>query len=80
MDMYVRLVDERMRTAGDNPTIGLILCSERNSAVAKYSQLASNAQLFSSQYRLILPSEEELRVELERDRALLEAARMGDEA
>lgn len=80
MDMYVRLVDERMRTAGDNPTIGLILCSERNSAVAKYSHLASNAQLFSSQYRLILPSEEELRVELERDRALLEAARMGDEA
>lgn len=80
MDMYVRLVDEQLRGEGDNPTIGLILCSERNAAVAKYSQLASNAKLFASQYSLILPSEEELRIELERDRALLEAARPGDAA
>ena len=80
MDMYVRLVDEQMRGAGDNPTIGLILCSERNSAVAKYSQLASSPQLFASQYSLILPTEEELRIELERDRAWLEAARSGEEA
>ena len=78
MDMYVRLVDEQMRGEGDNPTIGLILCSERNTAVAKYSQLASNPQLFASQYSLILPSEEELRIELERDRAWLEAARCGE--
>lgn len=75
MDMYVRVCDEQVRGAGDNPTIGLILCSERNAAVAKYSQLASSQQLFASQYRLILPTEEELRIELERDRALLEAAR-----
>lgn len=74
MDMYVRVCDEQIRGADDNPTIGLILCSERNAAVAKYSQLASSPQLFASQYRLILPSEEELRIELERDRALLEAA------
>ncbi len=74
MDMYVRVCDEQMRGANDNPTIGLILCSERNAAVARYSQLASSPQLFASQYRLILPTEEELRVELERDRALLEAA------
>jgi predicted nuclease of restriction endonuclease-like (RecB) superfamily len=80
MDMYVRLVDEQMRGAGDNPTIGLILCSERNAAVAKYSQLASSPQLFASQYSLILPSEEELRIELERDRAWLEAARSGEDA
>jgi predicted nuclease of restriction endonuclease-like (RecB) superfamily len=80
MDMYVRLVDEQMRGEGDNPTIGLILCSERNAAVAKYSQLASSPQLFASQYSLILPSEEELRIELERDRAWLEAARSGENA
>lgn len=80
MDMYVRLVDEQMRGEGDNPTIGLILCSERNAAVAKYSQLASSPQLFASQYSLILPTEEELRIELERDRAWLEAARSGEDA
>lgn len=74
MDMYVRVCDEQMRSTGDNPTIGLILCSERNMAVAKYSQLASSPQLFASQYSLVLPTEEELRIELERDRALLEAA------
>lgn len=81
MDMYVRICDEQMRNESDNPTIGLILCSERNAAVAKYSQLASSPQLFASQYRLILPTEEELRIELERDRALLEAAQplSGDE-
>lgn len=73
MDMYVRICDEQLRSESDNPTIGLILCSERNAAVAKYSQLASSPQLFASQYRLILPTEEELRIELERDRALLEA-------
>jgi predicted nuclease of restriction endonuclease-like (RecB) superfamily len=74
MDMYVRICDEQLSDANDNPTIGLILSSERNAAVAKYSQLASSPQLFASQYRLILPTEEELRIELERDRSLLEAA------
>ncbi|MBI4741530.1 MAG: DUF1016 domain-containing protein [Betaproteobacteria bacterium] len=75
MDMYVRVCDEQIRGENDNPTIGLILCSERNAAVARYSQLASSPQLFASQYSLILPSEADLRAELERDRALLEAAR-----
>lgn len=79
MDMYVRVSDEQLRGAGDNPSIGLILSSERNAAVARYSQLASSPQLFASQYRLILPSEDELRAELERDRALLEATRPGGE-
>jgi predicted nuclease of restriction endonuclease-like (RecB) superfamily len=72
MDMYVRVFEEQLRGEGDNPTLGLILCSERNAAVAKYSLLADNSQLFASKYRLVLPSEEELRAELERDRALLE--------
>jgi predicted nuclease of restriction endonuclease-like (RecB) superfamily len=74
MDMYVRIADETLASPGDNPSIGLILCSERNAAVARYSQLARNPQLFASQYSLILPTEEELRAELERDRAWLEAA------
>lgn len=75
MDMYVRVFEEQYRGEGDNPTLGLILCSERNAAVAKYSLLAENAQLFASKYQLLMPSEDELRAELERDRALLESAR-----
>ena len=78
MDMYVRVFDEQQRQAGDNPTLGLILCSERNEAVARYSLLADSEQLFASRYRLWLPTEEELKVELERDRAMIEAARAGE--
>ncbi len=72
MDMYVRVFDEQHRQESDNPTLGLILCSERNAAVAKYSQLADKAQLFASKYQALMPSEAELQAELERDRALLE--------
>jgi predicted nuclease of restriction endonuclease-like (RecB) superfamily len=74
MDMYVRVFDEQMRSEGDNPTLGLILCSERNAAVAKYSLLADKPQLFASKYQRLIPTEDELRAELERDRALLENA------
>ena len=72
MDMYVRVFDEQHRQENDNPTLGLILCSERNAAVAKYSQLADKAQLFASKYQALMPTEAELQAELERDRALLE--------
>ena len=78
MDMYVRVFDGQMCQDGDNPTLGLILCSERNEAVARYSLLADSEQLFASRYRLWLPTEEELKAELERDRALIEAARAGE--
>jgi len=77
MDMYVRVFEEQFRGEGDNPTLGLILCSERNAAVAKYSLLADNAQLFASKYQWLVPSEAELRAELERDRAMLESVRGG---
>jgi predicted nuclease of restriction endonuclease-like (RecB) superfamily len=80
LDMYVRVFDEQQRGEGDNPTIGLILCSERNAAVAKYSALVDKPQLFASKYQMLLPSEEELRIELERDRALLENAKLGKDA
>ncbi|MCX6181420.1 MAG: PDDEXK nuclease domain-containing protein [Bacteroidetes bacterium] len=73
MDMYVRMYEEKYKQEGDNPTIGLILCSEQNESVIKYSVLKENKQLFSSRYKLYLPSEKELKAELNRDRALIEA-------
>ena len=80
MDMYVRIFEEQYHHEGDNPTLGLILCSQRNAAVAKYSLLADNPQLFASKYRFVLPSEAELQAELERDRAFIEANNPSGEA
>ena len=68
MDTYVRLYDERVRDTDDNPTIGLLLCSEKSEAVVKYSVLADQQQLFAAKYLPYLPSEEELKRELERER------------
>ena len=74
MDMYMRVFEEQYRGESDNPTLGLILCSERNEAVAKYSLLAESQQLFASRYRAFLPTEAELQDELQRDRVVLENA------
>lgn len=71
MDTYVRIYDQYHKGSDDNPTIGLILCSQKSEAVAKYSVLTESKQLFASKYLPYLPSEEELRHELERERALL---------
>ncbi len=68
MDMYVRLYDGLRKCVDDNPTIGLILCSEKNDTVAKYSVLNDSKQLFASKYLTYLPSEEELQLELQRER------------
>lgn len=68
MDMYVRMYEEKKRRSDDNPTIGLILCTENNHTVAKYSVLNDSQQLFASKYMLELPSEEELRLQLEKER------------
>jgi hypothetical protein len=73
MDSYVRLFDDQGRTKGDGPTIGLILCAEKNEAVARYSILHEHEQLFAAKYVTYLPSVEELERELARDRRLLEA-------
>jgi len=67
MDMYVRMFDELRRGDGDNPSVGLILCAERDEVVARYSVLNESQQLFASKYMLYLPSEEELRVEIARE-------------
>ena len=71
MDTYVRVYDKFHKGDDDNPTIGLILCSEKSEAVAKYSVLSDSKQLFSSKYLPFLPSEEELQAELQRERQLL---------
>lgn len=71
MDMYVRMYEEKKRRSDDNPTIGLILCTENNHTVAKYSVLNDSEHLFASKYMMELPSEEELRIQLEKERQLL---------
>jgi hypothetical protein len=71
MDTYVRIYDQHYKGDDDNPTIGLILCSEKSQAVAKYSVLTDSRQLFASKYLPYLPTEEELRLELQRERSLL---------
>lgn len=72
MDGYLRLYEEQFKVKGDNPAIGLILCSKKDDAVAYYSILKDNQKLFASRYKLILPDEAELKKELERERRLLE--------
>ena len=73
MDMYVRMYDDLRRGEGDNPTVGILLCGSKDQSVVRYSVLNGSEQLFASKYRLVLPSEEELRLELQRDREEIEA-------
>jgi predicted nuclease of restriction endonuclease-like (RecB) superfamily len=72
MDMYVRMFDDLKRGEDDNPTIGIILCADKEETMVQYSVLKENEQLFASKYRTVLPSEEELKAELQRERTLLE--------
>ena len=71
MDMYVRLYEDTVKGEDDNPTIGIILCTEKDHTVVKYSVLNENRRLFASKYKLYLPTEEELAREVEREKALL---------
>jgi predicted nuclease of restriction endonuclease-like (RecB) superfamily len=66
MDMYVRMFDDLKRGEDDNPTLGIILCADKDETLVRYSVLSESQQLFASKYRLVLPSEEELQAELER--------------
>jgi predicted nuclease of restriction endonuclease-like (RecB) superfamily len=72
MDSYIRMFDDRYLTEGDNPTIGLILCAKKNETIARYSVLKDNKRLFASKYLFYLPTEEELKRELERERQISE--------
>lgn len=72
MDSYIRMFDALYKNPDDNPTIGIILCSQRNEAIVKYSVLNEAKQLFASKYVLTLPSPEELQREIEAERKKLE--------
>ena len=72
MDMYVRYFEDKVRQENDNPTIGLILCTEKNSTIVKYSLLKDSEQIFASKYLTQLPSEKELIAEIERERKQIE--------
>ena len=65
MDMYIRMYDELKKGTDDNPTLGIVLCTETDEDIARYSVLHGNEQLFASKYKLYLPTEEELRKEIE---------------
>lgn len=79
MDSYVRMFDAHARPEGDNPTIGLILCSKKNEAIAKYSVLSDARQIFAAKYVQVLPTELELTREIERERRLIDARRANEE-
>ena len=70
MDMYIRMYDELKRSEGDNPTIGIVLCSDTDEDIARYSVMHGNEQLFASKYKLYLPTEEELRAEIETQKTM----------
>ena len=70
MDMYLKLFDTYKRTEGDNPTIGIILCSETNADVARFSTLATNKQMYASKYLTYMPSKEALAREIEQQKEI----------
>ncbi len=73
MDMYVRMYDELKKSKEDNPTIGIVLCSETDADIAKYSILKGNEQLFATKYKLYLPTEEQLKFEIESQKSIFNA-------
>ncbi len=80
MDMYVRMYDEMKKVQGDNPTLGIVLCAETDEDIAKYSVLNGNEQLFASKYKLYMPSEEELKKEIETQKRFFELQQKEKEA
>ena len=78
MDMYVRMYDELKRTEGDNPTIGIVLCSETDEAIAKYSVLNNNDQLYAAKLMTCMPSEEQLKAEIEHQKEIYRLQHEGE--
>lgn len=74
IDFYVRYFEDQVKAPEDNPTIGMVLCSDKNDTMVKYSVLSENDRLFASKYMLYMPSEEELKKELQRERQAIESA------
>ena len=73
IDFYVRYFEDEIKTTDDNPTIGIVLCSDKNDTMVKYSVLDNSNHLFASKYMLYLPTEDELKRELERERHVIES-------
>jgi predicted nuclease of restriction endonuclease-like (RecB) superfamily len=72
MDMYIRIFEDKMKQPGDNPSIGLILCTEKNRTIVKYSILNESKQIFASKYQMYLPTEKQLEQEIEREKIQIE--------
>ena len=72
MDSYIRMFDALYKNEDDNPTIDIILCSQKNEAIVKYSVLNDAQQVFASRYRFALPTAEELQREIEAERKRIE--------
>ena len=70
MDMYIRMFDDLKRQSDDNPTIGIIFCTDKDETMVKYSVLNESKQIFASKYMTVLPTVEELRNELERNQLM----------
>ena len=68
LDMYVRMYDDIVKGKDDNPTVGVLLCTDTDSTIAKYSVLNESSQLFAAKYMTYMPTEEELRSEVERQK------------
>ena len=73
MDMYVRMYDDLKRKEGDNPTIGILLCAETSEDIARYSVLHDNDRLFMAKYMTVMPTKEQLRMEIEKQKAIFYA-------
>lgn len=79
MDMYIRMYDELKRDKTDNPTLGIILCADTDEDIARYSILQGNEQLFASKYKFYLSTEEQLRAEIEAQKAIFQLQHDNDE-
>ena len=79
MDMYVRMYDERIKEKNHNPTLGIVLCSQTSNDIAKYSILKGNEHLFATKYKLYLPSEDNLRAEIEHQKSLYSLRKKNEE-
>lgn len=72
MDMYVRMFDSLKKADDDNPTIGMIFCADKDESIVRYSVLSESQQIFASKYKTVLPTEDELALELDRNRRFIE--------
>ena len=80
LDMYVRMYDSLIKDAGDNPTVGVLLCTDTDSTIARYSVLNDNDRLFAAKYMTYMPTQEELQKEIERQKQFFLDAHSGTEA